>query len=666
MAKRQNTYLSKPPSQRGRHGDRGAGKGSHGAGRRLPLHLPRLRRPHPRREAVIVASVAMAAVLALGCLGGALLLSKINRDWATVATVNGHNISREDLRNRMGLTTFLATQRSLLVPSWSGLSQEAAANLRNLAAEPLADPVNYARESLIDDELVRELADRNGVHLSGQVGVGTELSNFVLQDASHQVRYVRFGLPPADQAPATLQTSSPNPWPTAFAANLQAAIDRLRTELANDTPVETIVAGLHDAGWKVLGVDTLVSPEGVPADPSLDLDPSIAAATVAGKLDQILGPTTDLYGRVSMGRVLPPPTLLGNFGAFLGPDAQKAGISHDTLQKWADAQALRRLLAAHLIAGWSKGVEQAHPREIVIGAAPDTSATAGPWVDLNYLSLDRLAGVQPSAVAGVPANLDLAPKALAKTLRAMPLADREALFGNLMKAANAAPSGGSAGSQQSFEMGFRTSSDIPKEIGKLAFGSKVKTGDVLGPIKTSSGSALVLVAARYPGPLDDHATAALEIVRADPAPEPAAYTTRFSPADLPLAKEAGWHAAPEFATTEIARSALFDTPIGSLSDPFILDGKLVVAIVAERRTAPPDARMLDRLSLDGFTVWLASARSKASIWRSADPMPELRSPTPQPTATSLVPPDETPNLPSVPGPKGTPVPTDPLGLPQLP
>jgi hypothetical protein len=651
MARPRRTYLAKSARERAQQG-----KGTPGR-RSLRLRLPRL-----RREAVILGAISLAVVVGVACLAGALLLAKIDRDWASVARVNGHDISREELRSRMTVTKFLAQQRSALVTSVSGfdLTSAEASALQARAAAPLADPVTASREGLIEDELIRQLAAREGVATPSNVDPWTEVADFVSIDVCHKVRYVRFGRPAEGGAAAT----PTGDWPAASLANLPAATDRLRAELAANTSVETIVAGLHDAGWQVLGVDTVVSAEGVPADPSLELDPSIAAAAVRGSIDQVVGPTTDLYGRVSMGRVLVAPSQMINFSRGLPDEAQKAKLDQNSLQRWADGRALRRALATTLLDRWTKGVEQAHLREIVIGDAP-TSATTGPWVELSGLVLDQLGGVNPYSIKGAPAGLDLHGDALAKTLRDLPLAERIGLFRALVDAANATtPDSG----HHSGGLEPATKDNLIPEVGKPAFDSKVKSGDILGPITTSAGPQLFLVEARFPGALDERAQAALTDVRADPAPDPLAYTKRFSPADAPLARDGGWRAADEFARTEAVRSALFDTPIGLLSDPFVLDGKLALALVDSRRTATPDARMLDRLSLDGFDAWYASELAKASIWRSDDPLPELRSPTPRPSATlPTMPGVETPNLPVIPGqPAATPVKTDEFGLPVLP
>jgi hypothetical protein len=185
-------------------------------------------------------------------------------------------------------------------------------------------------------------------------------------------------------------------------------------------------------------------------------------------------------------------------------------------------------------------------------------------------------------------------------------------------------------------------------------------------VQTSSGPEISLVRAQYAGILDDRAKIAFDTILDDPSPDPAAYTTRFSPADAPLAADAGWRARPEFASSEPAEKALFATNVGGLSELFVLDGKLALAIVDQRRTAPPDTRMRDRLTLDGFGPWFSDELAKATITRNPNPLPELvpsASPSASATATATSP-LELPSLPSLPGiPAPTPVKTDDFGLP---
>ena len=685
MAKRR-TSTYRPVSAR-EGGRAGAGAGRLGR-LRARLGVPRL-----RREVVLVGGLAVAAVVAVATLGGAFLAAKADRDWTAVASVNGHSISREALRARMTGVAFLAQERALFVASEVGpgfITAEQLPGLQSGAEAPLNDPVDAARESLIDDELVRQLAAREGVATPSAPDPWAEALGYLAGDLTHQVRVVRFGLPtsaagstaaaPTSTAPPAALTSPPaevtspaptsaagsNPWPAAASTPIAAATDRLRTELAADTKVETIVAGLHDAGWDVFGEDVAVSTSGTPADPSLALDPEIAVAAGSANVGDVLGPATDEYGRVTLGRALEPPdTSRASIG--MREDAQTASLDAGALADWANAQALRRALATTLLARQkTAGVTLAHFRELVIGAAPDTSGAAGPWVELSGLALDRLASLDPRSIAGAPAGLDLHADPLAKTLRGLAAPDRIRLFGALVSAANSAPGAGASGS--SGEIGFATKDGLVPDVGTAAFDSKVRTGDILGPITTASGPQLFLVEARFGGALDDRAKAALAQVRADASPDPLSFTTRFSPADAALARDAGWRADAEFASDEDVRAALFDTPLGSLSGPFVLDGKLACAIVDARSSGTPSARTAARLSLDGFDAWYHGERTAATITRSDNPLPELASPSPSPTrALPTIPGLATPALPTIPGlPAATPIKTDAMGLPALP
>jgi hypothetical protein len=224
------------------------------------------------------------------------------------------------------------------------------------------------------------------------------------------------------------------------------------------------------------------------------------------------------------------------------------------------------------------------------------------------------------------------------------------------------------------ELGFKTKDGLIPEIGNSAFADATRTGQVIGPISTSAGPELFLIESRYAGALDDRSQAALRQIRTDPTPNPLTYIQQYSPGDIGLASDAGWSPEPEFGSGEAVRSALFRTPVGSLSDPFVLDGKLAVALVTERKTDAPDSKTMNRLVLDGYNAWFASEYSQATITRANILLPELITPSPSaaPSASAVpempsAPALDTPYLPEIPGqPVATPGPTDALGQPAQP
>jgi hypothetical protein len=158
----------------------------------------RLRLPRVRREFAILGALAAAVILALGALGVAAFQTKMDRDWTTVATVNGHGISRESLRGRVAVVAFLAKERDFFLGRSASAAEPAQLQaLRNQAVAPTADVANTAREQLIDEELARQLASREGVATPPAPDPWAEARDFIASDLAHQIRAVRFELPAA-------------------------------------------------------------------------------------------------------------------------------------------------------------------------------------------------------------------------------------------------------------------------------------------------------------------------------------------------------------------------------------------------------------------------------------------------------------------------------------
>jgi hypothetical protein len=583
----------------------------------------RIHRPHPRREVVIVGSLALAVVIGVGSIGGAYLLYRSNHDWTSVASVNGHDISREQLRGRMAVLSLLAKERTQFIEGAVAAGYATSDEASTVqSADAAMTSIEAARQSLIGDELLRQLAARDGVATPASPDPWVEAAAYATSEVAHRVRYLRFGVADSNSSTSgsTNASGTATPWPAANLANLDAAAARVRSELLANTPAATIVADLHDAGWQVFGEDVAVSTDGSTADPTVDLDSTVAASAIRGQPGDLVGPTTDAYGQVAMGMLLPTMDTSHTLHQ-LSPDAAKANVDTAAVQSWADGQALRRAVTAHLIAAWSKGVAEAHFRELVVGTAPDSSGTAGPWVELSGLYTDQLSGITSSSIAGAPAGLDLGADSLARSLKSMAATDRPALFRALVAAAKAATAPKTT--NVSGEIGFFGEGEIAPEVGAAAFADSTHVDDVIGPVSTAAGPELYLVEARYSGTLDARSKVALSSVRDDPSPDLSAYAKLYSPTDVALASDSGWIAEPELSPDDSARSAIFDTAVGVLSDPFVLDGNLALAIVTERKTAVPDARTLDRLILAGYTVWFDAEYAKATITESDNPLPEL-------------------------------------------
>ena len=201
------------------------------------------RRWRPRLELVVVGSLALAVFVGLGSLAGAYVLDRSNHDWTRVASVNGHDISREQLRGRMAVLGLLARERAAFAGEAMSPGDVTAYQVGSLQTAAASDTtLEAARQSLIDDELLRELAARDGVPTPAAADPWAEATTYASQDLAHRVRYVRFG-PPAAGATGTAtnaptSASSSDAWPAASAANADATTTRVRTELSADTAIE--------------------------------------------------------------------------------------------------------------------------------------------------------------------------------------------------------------------------------------------------------------------------------------------------------------------------------------------------------------------------------------------------------------------------------------------
>src|ERR1700690_501356 len=209
MAKRRTSTYRPAKAREG-------GSASGGSGVRPQLHLPGL-----RREVALIGGLAAAVVLAVATLGGAFLLAKADHDWTSVATVNGHSISREQLRARVSVLTFLVQERYAFIgheAPGSFFTPDERSGLEASASAPLNDIVSTARESLIDDELKRDLAAREAVATPAAPDPWAQALAYVASDLAHQVRIVRFGLPTTTASPTT--ASGSDPWPLATSAEV--------------------------------------------------------------------------------------------------------------------------------------------------------------------------------------------------------------------------------------------------------------------------------------------------------------------------------------------------------------------------------------------------------------------------------------------------------------
>ncbi len=557
-------------------------------------------------------------VSAIGLLLAAEVMYLCDRDWASVVHVTGHDIDRAAVRDRTAVLTFAAADRA----SWIETLKRAgrldgieAASLQAAVDQTLADPRTAAIDDLVDAALVADEARADG-STAPPADPAEELLRSRLDLTDRRLAWIRLAWVPSDQT-----TGPPSE------VELAQVGAELRASLASES-MDAVAERYRTAGWSVTTDTRWLPVEG----PVAGLDPEVVAAARSapkGPMEPIVGTGWVTVADVVDIAELPP----ASFGASLLEDARATGVSDTAIQAWAADRAEARTLATSLLDRWSTTTgANVRAAEVVLGPAVVEGAT-GPWVELAHLAVHDLPADRLPA-GGDPAS------ALAANLATMSPVERRAQFLQLMAAARGATG-------RSGELGYFVREQLNPALGAAAFAPDVTTGTVLGPIATDAGPELFLVEAQYAGPLDDRSIGALiELQVGQAGPLDVARTT--SPNDAALATGGPWRNAAEFPAGSAAATTLFTTPVGALSDPFVLEGRLEVAQILERREGVPNAAAMARLSVDGFDTWLAAQRASAEITYAPG---ESIGPSTAPRETGLptMLPQATPRLPVTPG-----------------
>jgi hypothetical protein len=537
---------------------------------------PALRRRHHHLG---LALLGTAVVVAVALLGAATISYFADRDWRTIATVNGANISRAELRDRVRIVEALQALAALR------LRQAEPAQASAIAMAFSGDPIEVARAQLIDEVLLRREANRRGV-VPGEVDVGAELARAVNDPASVELRWVSLttGGRRPDEVKAALQKAE---------GQLSSGSDPDVAEIARTTEA----AWMASAGeaWISLGGPGHVDPDSPPPDITL-----AARGAAAG---QILHPVDDGLGHAVVARVIAVKPGVTAAAALAG-SAAIHGASDGALQAWAAGQALRRAVAGDLVAtARTEPVPQVQLRELPLGPATPGAA----MVELSALTLGRL-GAGDAAARG---------QGIAADLMKLPPPQRGRTFRALVLEANAG--GPPASTFRSGEIGWFVREDLLAPVGDVAFAANSRPGDLFGPINTTAGPQLFMLEGRYAGSLDERA-AALAVEAREPGSDLVALAVRAVPRDTERAKGGPWRLIPEFAGSQLADSELPTADVGAILGPIDVAGEAVIGQLLGRRTAVPDGRQLAVVELAGLDQWIAAAVAQSTIVLSPDPL----------------------------------------------
>lgn len=591
----------------------------------------------------------LTVVAGTATLVGVVAFRYIDADLRTAVTVNGVAISRADLRERMALDGALIDARLAHLRTASATGSVTAEQQAAITAAIEAngeDPVSAAIDGLVDDTLIIAAANSAGLHPT--VDEDAELARSAAADLGRELRWLTIVDP---GRPGRLASGVPAPAAEGTAVAVRAtqrksAAGWAFTQLRQGTTMEGIKGALQDAGWTVAVAGSWIADFG----PVSDLPEALLVAARDAKVQPggRLGPFVDpIHGIGSVG-------IVQQIGDVVDPAASgiitAARVDGAAIHRWATARAAEQAFSATLLEGWQTSPQlQVRAAELVVGPA-NIEGRKGEFVSFAHLVVDQLS---PDVM---PAPGPDRPGRIASDLSALSLDARKRRFLDLVAAANRIPSDDPL--RRSGELGYFKSDELIPELAKAAFAEDVGDGTLLGPIQTAAGPELYLFRGKFSGTLDERTDA--ELVEARTAVDLSSLAARISPiGDAPRTVSGPWRTEVELAGVDPARKALFETSIGALSDPFVLDDQIVLARPLQRRTAALDADALVRVAVRGWTAWLAKARTRAIVVVDPQPLQGLHAPRPSPTGSKRN--LETPYLPDLPGTSGPASPALPTG-----
>jgi len=458
-----------------------------------------------KRRLPLESTSVMALVLAVAIvMGGALLLAAVvvgplAEARHPVLTVDGTQIDRTELRNRMELDGAMRDIHAAAIRTAvsEGHMSEAQADVASEALErQFEDPVRTAIDGLVMDEVLRQAARELG--LATDADPGRELARAVAAERAVMIRYVAVqesGVPVSSDGTGWPPPPAPGSGALAVAgARDEAARAALRAMQGGASATDAALA-LTSAGWRATGADRWLAE----ADASQDMPPELINAAIdpGNDIGSAIGPITDRVTGITAVALI-----VYRSGGSYEPAAAIAGrqgIDAATLDRWARARVAERAIRASLVGEWrSDAILQVRAAEVVVGSA-DVEGIEGDYRSFAHLVLDNLRGVDDAS-------------SLARELAEMDVAERTRSFDDLIARANISP--GASGVRESGETGFFTRDQIIAELAERAFELDVLPGAIIGPIETAAGPELFILRSRFSGVLDERANAALVEVRA--------------------------------------------------------------------------------------------------------------------------------------------------------
>ena len=537
--------------------------------------------------------IVLAAFLILAAAAGA---SYYGDHLAAVATVNGHAITKDDLRDRFSVDVWrlneLESQLRDAVSTGRITKDQADQQIAQIdqAKGDSQTILTRSLQNLVDAELQGELAAKMGITVSS-ADIDAKLDDEATRPEARDVWVIEFQ--PEVTAPATTPTAIQT---SQALTKANAALAQLKAGM----PWETVAKQSTDT------TDPAGGDLGMTEKTNGSLDPAYLDAVFAVQNNGITDVVKGADGVLRIGRVtnIIPASVDQNYQQSI----KDKNISLDVYRKAVQADLFRKDLEDRIVAdSTTQPSDQRHVLELMLTQQTDQN-TGQPIVtdevDARHIlytpTSDPSASTPPSNDPGWEVAHQHALRTYYELLK------DPSKFAAIAKS-DSADSGSAANGG---DLGYLGQAALVKPFGDAIFAPNLTPNKILPPVQTQFGWHVIQFVARREPALSRMSGLTLDLAK--PGADFGAIAKANSEAsDASKGGDMGWIAPNQLNST--LETAIDKLSVNQVSD-VVTDGtSLYLFKVIDEQTRLPDANQIATLKSSAFQNWYDGQKAKATI-----------------------------------------------------
>ena len=556
-----------------------------------------------RRNLYLNVAFGLVVLVAIAILGVAAGVTWYDQHLSPIATVNGQQITKDDLTSRVKVENFRldAAIRRLNTEHAAGrLSDQDWESQVQLVEQQRQSLAGIAYEHLIDAKVQTALAAQEGVSVTQQ-----QIDDQITKEAtSPEQRH-------AWVIEVTPKSDGGNDPTSAQKAEAKTTADKALADVIAGKPWEDVAKAVSTDSSSETGGDL-----GWITNDTNSLDPKLLAALV--KLDS--GARTGVVegedGAFRIGRVT--ETVSASVDSSYRQSIAEAGISADAYNSVVRSDVIRTALEDKIKAQALAEGPQRRVAEIFIQAQQSSSgSTEEPPAGSVKVRHILYAPKDDPQGAGSLAKDDPAWKKAEAEARATYdklKADPSQFDAIARKESDESGDDITGGKLPYFDPGMVSSGQLDKEFGAAIFKEGLKPGDVLEPVRSAFGWHVIQVM-YFPPDLEQAKKLKAD---AEGGADWANLARNYSDAES-AAKggELGWVA--RYQLDQKSNDAIFATPVGKVTEPIVVanDGIHLYKILEEATRTPTGEQKLT-LENEAFSNWYDAKKATFNVTRQLE------------------------------------------------